>query len=229
MTAYTDFQNSNSAANNLVKMYKELRIARGIGQRGRLTTQNEDLLWLPRSAIVISLSALDAYVHAVLADRLPHALQQDPVPDALAQAMCEIVPIKNAQTFRDALSVFEAPDIYQELTNRLTDKTLAFFSYQAPEKIAAGYDMIGHHSIFDSVSEQWPGPNSTAAHIKRILASYVRRRNQIAHEGDQEADGRVRHMQPQYASKVATFVDNLVSRLNRVVYPSETIKQPANL
>lgn len=227
MTAYTDFQNSITAANSLVQMYKELRTARGLGQRGRLTTQNEDLLWLPRSAIVTSLSALDAYVHAVLTDRIPHVLQEHSIPNALAQAMSEIVPIKNAQTFREALPVLAATNIHQELANRLGDQSLAFLSYQAPEKIIAGYDMIGHNSIFDSVSALWPGPNSTAADIKRTLASYVKRRNQIAHEGDREANGAVRHMQPQYASKVATFVENLVFRLNRVIYPHDVIIEPA--
>jgi len=60
-----------------------------------------------------------------------------------------------------------------------------------------------------------------------MLAGYVKRRNQIAHEGDREANGAVRHMQPQYAMKVAAFVENLVFRLNRVVYPNDVIVQPA--
>jgi hypothetical protein len=51
--------------------------------------------------------------------------------------------------------------------------------------------------------------------------------HQIAHEGDREASGAVRHIQPQYAIKIARFIENLVFRLNRVVYPTENIVQPA--
>jgi hypothetical protein len=109
-------------------------------------------------------------------------------------------------------------NIYVELTQRLEDKTLSFLSYQSPEKILAGYELIGHDDIFDSVSQFWPGPNTTAGDIKRMLANYVKRRNQIAHEGDREANGVVRHMQPIYATQCAEFVENLVSKLNRVVY-----------
>ena len=218
MTAYTDFQNSIASARRLTAMYSELRRHRGLGQRGRLTPGNEDLLWLPRSAVVAAISSLDAYVHAVLDDRLPHVLTGNPIPDALCKAMVGIVPIKNAASFRDALPIILAEKVHTELTTRLRDQTLSFISYQAPEKILAAYDMIGHPSIFDAVSRIWQGPRTTPADIKRLLANYVKRRNQIAHEGDRKTSGAVRHMRPNYANECASFVQNLVSRLNRIVY-----------
>lgn len=175
-------------------------------------------LWLPRSAVVAALSSLDAYVHAVLDDRIPHALMGNPIPDALCDAMASIIPIKNASSFRQALPIISTANVHAELTTRLSEQTLSFLSYQAPEKILAAYDMIGRPSIFDSVSAIWPGPRTTSDNIKRFLANYVRRRNQIAHEGDREASGAVRHMRPIYANNCADFVENLVSRLNRAVY-----------
>lgn len=227
MTAYSDFNNSIAAAHSLTRMYKELRRLRGLGQRGQLTAENEDLLWLPRSSIVTSLSAIDAYVHAVLADRIPHALQSNPIPTRLADEMATIIPIRNGTTFRDAMPIISMPNLHLELTGRLRDKSLSFLSYQAPEKIQLAYEMIGIDDVFESVSALWPGPNSTAADLKRTLAGYVKRRNQIAHEGDREASGAVRHIQPQYSLKVTRFVENLVYRLNRTVYPNENVAQPA--
>ena len=194
-------------------MYSELR-----GQRGRLDEANEDLLWLPRSAVVAAISSLDEYVHAVLYDRIPHVLKGNPIPDALCEAMASTVPIKNAASFRDALSIISAANVHSELTTRLRDQTLSFITYQSPEKIRAAYDIIGCPFVFDSVSAIWPGPRTTAAYIRRLLANYVKRRNQIAHEGDRESSGAVRHMQPRYANKCADFVENLAWRLNRVVY-----------
>ena len=199
-------------------MYSELRRHRGLARHGRLTPENEDLLWLPRSAVVAALSSLDAYVHAVLYDRIPHALKAQPVPDALCEAMSSIVPIKNASSFRDALPVISVANVHTELTARLRDQMLSFLSYQAPEKILAAYDMIGHPSIFNSVSATWPGPRTTSDDIKRTLSKYVKRRNQIAHEGDRRLSGAVRRMRPDYANECVGFVENLVLRLNSVVY-----------
>ncbi|MCQ4331875.1 HEPN domain-containing protein [Stutzerimonas stutzeri] len=199
-------------------MYKELRGHRQLGQRGRLTPQNEDLLWLPRSAVVTSLSALDAYVHAVLKEQIPQALRMDSIPPSLCDAMASIIPIKSGANFREAIPIISAANIYLELSERLNEKTLSFLSYQAPEKIIAGYDLIGHQNVFESVSQIWSGPNTSASDLKRILANYVKRRNQIAHEGDREANGAIRHMQPAYANKCSEFIENLVSKLNRVVY-----------
>lgn len=218
MTAYAHFQHSIASAQQLVAMYRELRGHRQLGQRGRLTPQNEDLLWLPRSAVVASLSALDAYVHTVLKEQIPIALRGNPVPSPLCDALANIIPVKNGAGFREALPIITVANVYIELSQRLHEKTLSFVSYQAPEKIISGYELIGHPNIFESVSQLWPGPNTTAEDIKRILANYVRRRNQIAHEGDRETNGVVRHMQPAYAIQCAEFIANLVQKLNRVVY-----------
>lgn len=218
MTIYGDFQNSISAADKLLAMYFELRRLRGLGRRGALSAANNDLLWLPRSAVVSSLSALDAYVHAVVYDRLPYALRLSPIPQSLCEAMSSIIPIKNAEGFRAAAPIIVNADSFAELSNLLRDKSIAFLSYQAPEKIIAAYGLIGQNDIFDRVSAIWPGPATSSEDIKRYLANYVKRRNQIAHEGDLEPSGVQRPMQPIYAQGCAEFVGNLVARLNRVVY-----------
>lgn len=218
MTALTDFQHSITSTRSLTAMYAELRRNRGLGQRGRLTPQNEDLLWLPRAAIVTALSSLDAYVHAVLDDRIPQALRQAPIPNALCAAMANIVPIKDSVSFGRAFPIISAANVQAELTKRLREESLTFTSYQAPKNILNAYEMVGHPSVFDSVSAIWPGPRTSAEDLKRTLMNYVKRRNQIAHEGDREAHGQVRHMQPRYANDCADFVEGLVTRLNRVVY-----------
>jgi hypothetical protein len=132
--------------------------------------------------------------------------------------MASIIPIKNSASFQEALPIIGAHDVVAELTGRLKDKTLVFLSYQAPEKIIAGYELIGHPNIFDDASAIWPGPRRTAEDIKRTLANYVRRRNQIAHEGDRDVHGNPRPMQPAYANACYEFTTNLVARLNRIVY-----------
>jgi len=218
MTAHADFQVSVQAADSLLLMYAELRRHRNLGARGKLSAENEDLLWLPRSAVVAALSALDSYVHAGLDEKIPETLQANPVPRALCKAMAALIPIKNADGFSDALPIITSSNVIAELSAKYKEETLSFLSCQSPNKLIAGYALIGHQNIFGDVSEHWPGPSTTSEDLKRQLANYVRRRNQIAHEGDRDHHGNARPMQPQYAQSCKEFVVNLVTRLNRVVY-----------
>lgn len=132
--------------------------------------------------------------------------------------MSSVVSIRNAESFRKAVPLLSHADSLGELVGLLRAKTLAFVSYQAPEKIIAGYELIGYTNIFESVSATWPGPATTAEDIKHYLANYVKRRNQIAHEGDMEPNGTPRSMQPAYSKGCRDFIVNLTCRLNRVVY-----------
>lgn len=218
MTIYQQFENSIAAADQLVDMYTELRRSRGLGTRGRLDAANTDLLWLPRSAVVASLSAMDSYIHSVLYDRIPEVIREGNVPDPLAEALSSIVPIKNGQSFRAALPILQQADTVDALCGRLREKTLSFLSYQAPEKIIKGHEMIGYPNIFDTVAATWPGPRTAADDLRRTLANYVKRRNQIAHEGDLEASGDPRPMQPKYATDCRYFIENLVYRLDQAIY-----------
>jgi len=217
MSELDQFKNSIAAAGQLVDMYVELRRRRGLGQRGRLDAANLDLLWLPRSAVVACLSALDAYIHGVVFEQLPVALQADPIPEALCDRMAEALQIKNGKQFRKAMPILLAPEPVFAMCTRL-QPSIESQAYQAPWKIEGAYALIGHESIFDEVARIWPGPGTTTLKIKDRLERYFRRRNQIAHEGDMEYGGTTRHMTPKYARDCQGFTECLVVRLNRVVY-----------
>jgi len=218
LSVYSQFQSSIAAADQLVSMYGELRRHRGLGARGRLDADNTDLLWLPRSAVVACLSALDSYVHAVLYDRIPTVMRQNSVPGPLCDMLASVMPVKNGTSFHNALPLLRSQDSVAELGSRLKEERLSFLSYQAPEKIIVAYELIGYPAIFDDVADIWPGPRTSSDDIRRTLANYVKRRNQIAHEGDREAGGEPRPMQPKYANDCREFTGSLVSKLNRVVY-----------
>ncbi|MCB9474186.1 MAG: hypothetical protein H6678_10285 [Candidatus Delongbacteria bacterium] len=218
MTPYQEFQNCISAAHDLVKIYKEMRNHRGIGLKGQLDAKNLDLLWLPRSAVVTSLSALDSYIHKVLIDKVPTVLKSNAPPISICAIFAEKYQVKNGEGFRNVLSLINSPDPISELLKKLKEDVLAFQSYQAPEKIIHAYSLIGHDNIFASVADKWPGPASTENDIKRRLTNYVKRRNQIAHEGDFESSGHVRHIKPEYAKDCYEFVEALAKKLNLIVY-----------
>jgi hypothetical protein len=219
MTALQQFNLNVDASDKLVDMYRQLRGFRNLGARGRLDAQNQDLLWLPRSAVVAAISALDTYVHSVIKDKLPQLFIPGAViPDSLAEQVSLLIPIRNANTFRQAVPVLLAQDTIGQLLKKLENSFLQFQSFQAPDKIIEAYRFIGFTNIFDSVSDLWPGPNTTSEDLKRRLAGYVQRRNQIAHEGDLEVNGSQRPMQPDYAIACREFIGSLVNRLNQVAY-----------
>jgi hypothetical protein len=219
MNAVATFQQNIQASDKLVAMYRALRLSRELGARGRLDAANQDLLWLPRSAVVASISALDTYVHSVVNERLPHLFSGNAaLPEPLCDELAKLIPIKNASTFRQSVALLKAHDTVHQLLKQLDEKVLRFLSFQAPDKVIEAYNLIGVQGIFDSVSDLWSGPNTTADNIRRRLAGYVQRRNQIAHEGDLEGNGQQRAMQPEYAVQCREFVGNLVVRLNQVVY-----------
>lgn len=66
MTALNQFTRNVDASVKLVAMYRQLRAFRKLGARGSLSLENQDLLWLPRSAVVAAISALDTYVHSIV-------------------------------------------------------------------------------------------------------------------------------------------------------------------
>jgi hypothetical protein len=218
MTVYAQFLDNIAPADRYISMYRELRTSRGLGARGVLSAANQDLLWLPRAAVVASISALDSYMHSMLYERIPLALSAPNVPDALCEALSGHITIKNAAGFKSALPVLRSHDTLGELFASLKSETLSFLSYQAPDKIIAGFDLIGENQVFDRVSAMWPGPGTTAERIRRNLVNYVKRRNQIAHEADAETSGTSRPMQPEYALGCKDFVINLTWRLNRIAY-----------
>lgn len=219
MPALQQFHRNIEASDKLVAMYRELRNSRRLGARGRLDAENQDLLWLPRSAVVAAISALDTYVHSLVKAKLPEMFAAGrEVPDSLAKQLATLLPLKDANTFRQAVPLLQSHDTIGQLLKKLEANFLQFQSFQAPDKIIDAYRLIGFENIFADVSNQWPGPNTTAEDLKRRLAGYVQRRNQIAHEGDLEASGDQRPMQPDYAIDCGEFVSNLVNRLHQVAY-----------
>jgi hypothetical protein len=220
MTALANFEINIKACDQLLSMYSELRKLRKIGSRGSVGHQNQDLIWLPRSAVVAAISALDSYVHDVIYEQIPIVLaSSNEISTSLATAMASVLPIKKAEDFQSARAVLLSHNTLHELFMRFRQAKLEFTSYQAPDKVIAAYSLIGIPDIFNRVSSAWQGPGSAAEDIRDTLAKYVTRRNKIAHEADLEHSGSPRPMQSKYASECKSFIENLVTRLDRIVYP----------
>lgn len=102
MTPYDQFQKNIEAASHYRKMYRELRSLKNLGAKGKLSAENQYLMWLPRAMVVASLSALDAYVHQVLYDKIPRILvdENQRIPGRLAELIIDAVPMKKAMKWK---------------------------------------------------------------------------------------------------------------------------------
>lgn len=219
MTALAAFQTNIASADAYTRMYAELRKTRALGRRGVLPAKHRELLWLPRAAVVASISALDTYVHTVVADRAAVLLRdQAGAPVALYEAVAKKLSVKNGATLREAIPLLAHSDPLGQLFSRFRDDFLVFQSFQAPDKIVDAYEWIGRRDIFERAADLWPGPNTTSQHLKSRLANYVNRRNQIAHEADMGANNTPRAMSPDYALDCRAFITSLVERMDQVVY-----------
>ncbi|MHB8139952.1 MAG: hypothetical protein ACYDHD_01635 [Vulcanimicrobiaceae bacterium] len=143
MSTIQDFRATIGAADQLLAMYAELRKSRKLGARGALPQTEQDLLWLPRAAVVVALSTMDAYIHAVLYERIPIALKSSIIPEALAVAMADQLTIKNGAGFASAYPIIASQNPETRLLDKLYDSRLQFESYQQPDKIIQAYSLMG--------------------------------------------------------------------------------------
>lgn len=129
----------------------------------------DDLL---RASYVMTLSAMDAYFHAKIVGRVvQHAKVTEP-SDGLLN--CKIL----VSDFIAGQKKYKRK--YQALRTAI-ERTLSYQSLQAPNRIADGLCLIGVGDFWTSVASNLEkDKKKLVANIKSI----VRRRNQIAHEGD---------------------------------------------
>jgi len=202
-------------------MYVELRSLKGLGARGPLATEHRFLLWLPRGVVVSCMSSLDTYVHATLYSRIPVILAGSPsgVPQALRELVLEVFTVKKEEHVAAALEYVRSADGAAKLSERLRSDALVYRSYQAPDKVVQAFSCLGFDDVLQEVSTTWQGPRSSRTDIATRLSRYVRRRDQIAHEGDLEYTSHTpRSMTPDYARDCISFTKGFVERLNGVVY-----------
>lgn len=148
---------------------------------GRLTAalRPDELL---RAEWVARVSALDLYVHELVAQRMTAIFEgriAAPPGNGKFQISAEVLMrIRAAPTPIAASAAFDL-----EVRTRLGIQT-----YQDPEKIADGIRLVSDKELWNEVALQCGAAQATKAaeakKKKRQLSLIVERRNKIAHEGD---------------------------------------------
>ncbi|MBT9446530.1 MAG: hypothetical protein IV086_12585 [Hyphomonadaceae bacterium] len=171
---------------------------------------------LLRAEWVCRVSALDLYVHEIVAQKLVAAF---------AGAK---VAAKGAGKFQiGANRLFDIMSASQTQAEALFDlevrAKLSLISYQDPEKIADGIRLVSDVELWNEIALQLgatPSNKATVAKsLKQQLSLIVERRNKIAHEGDLQPS-LPREEWPIAASDldmVKAFLESLIDALEKVV------------
>ena len=137
-----------------------------------LTTEAIDLGDLLRSALVLSVSALDHFVHEhVRAGMVEAHRGLKKMTDAHLRFPVSVVAVHEA---------LGDPARHDWLANAVRDAH-SWLAFQQPEKIADAIRLISDVALWEEVGRRM---GRTAADVKTELKTIVGRRNKIAHEAD---------------------------------------------
>ncbi|WP_445989435.1 hypothetical protein ACSVCE_12960 [Chromobacterium haemolyticum] len=135
-----------------------------------------------RAEWVARVSALDLYVHELVAQRMV-AIFEGKVP-ACQGFSCFTVATETMERIRMALSATDASAAF-DLTVR---EQLSRRTFQYPDDIASGVRLCSGIALWSEVATHMGATPKTkdedAKRIKKELAQVVGRRNKIVHEGD---------------------------------------------
>jgi len=163
---------------------------------------NLDISWLLRASVVFAVSALDAYFHDKIKYRAGRFSLTD-MPPAMAGF---VVPLGELTKWGKA----------KRKGNVLRNWLVAHFSTVALQKkdvIKDALRMVGIDDLWATIEPNAPARDSMLAE----MAKYIKRRNQIAHEGDRRSSRRsgkkLRPIDRPYAQGAIDFVKTLVTRI----------------
>jgi hypothetical protein len=167
-TAYDIFQHCIERANNLLKLH-----AAAHGRRAKPEKYMSDA---HRAAIVLSVSALDAFIRTFVIERVRYTLadQSISLPGSL----------------RDKITKFLKPEELIEAARRndLLERVEKAFrsdferrSFQGTRVIAEYMEIVGFSDIFHDVAKN-AGCNEDT--LRQNLDKFTNRRHEIAHRGD---------------------------------------------
>lgn len=141
--------------------------------------QPDELL---RAEWVARVSALDLYIHELVAQRMLEIFDglKSPTPAYLKFKIKNdtLERIRSVKIKTDASAAFDL-----DIRNQLS-----FLTYQDPEKIADGIRLFSPIELWNEVALKCgatlSNQNTVAKTVKKDLSLIVERRNKIAHEGD---------------------------------------------
>jgi hypothetical protein len=171
----------------------------------KLNPKGVDLSWILRAGVVFVVSALDTYFHDKIKYRVGRFSLQN-LPPALGKFE---IPVSNIASWEQASRKGNV------LRNWVTD-SLATRPLQSPERIADAMKLAAIDGLWATIEPD----NTSRKHLLDQFNALIKRRNQIAHEGDREqprkSGKKVRRITRDYVEESITFATDLVQKIENV-------------
>jgi hypothetical protein len=134
-----------------------------------------------RAAVVMVVSAFDAFLHGLLSEYVERAAKLKPPPGALMDLVKEWH--LDAKEILPYLLNKKGPSDFRQLAvAHFADRTL-----QDPSKVGQVGAVLGVEDLWDEIAA---GLNRPVTDLRKEFAAVVKRRHQIAHEADLDPSGK---------------------------------------
>ena len=173
-----------------------------------LTEQSSEIL---RAIIVLSISALDCFIHDLIKYGMVETYQGNRLPSK---------PFEAYQISFKFLKLIESSTknekpFYLEMA---ISETNSKDSYQSPKSIEYALGLINISKVWNLLSNEM---NDKADNIKNQLAVIVNRRNKIAHEADyDDLTGDKSAIDINDINHVISFIENLCEAIYKIAQPN---------
>lgn len=181
-TSYSIFEHSVQRAQNLISIHE---VAHGSASRPRL-----NLADTYRAAIVLAISALDAFVHTLVIEKAINIVADlsKPAPPKLIKKIKEC--LKEDELFEAARQSDLSSRIAKVFREEFEDQ-----SFQGVKKISETMELIGYTDIFQIIASN---AKKNEKQLKETLGKFTKRRHLIAHCGDYDLS-----QTPSYENKIS--------------------------
>lgn len=193
VTPYDVFEQCIARASNLVSMHDATWESTQISEAHYCDCY--------RAAVVLSISALDAYIRKVVVSETRDILA-DSAKNLNKELSDYIKLLLNQDKLLDAARKSNLLDVVEESVK----DDFSTKSFQGEWKISKHLAMVGHGEIFAKVSIR---ANINEKNLKDRLAGYTNRRHIIAHSGDYDLN-QTPHVEHTITKKYATDCIDLV-------------------
>ncbi len=169
---------------------------------------------LYRAALVLAVSAMDAYYHAKVLHYIIAESKKKSASKSLLNTKITVEDFVRGNTMKRRNAALRSA----------MERHLSYESFQAPEKIKNALNLIGVEDFWTKVARKM---NLQKKEVTRKIEGIVKRRNQVAHEGDvsqsMRARNKDREIKPNFVRDSLDFLKILVDAsevvINEVVRP----------
>lgn len=165
-----------------------------------------------RAAIVLAISALDAYIRTILVSEIRNNLVD--TKKTLSKELTKY--LKDLLNQDDLLDAARNSTLLEKV-EKAVKADFETKSFQGVHKIESFLEMVGYKNIFKKVAEE---SDINESNLKKSLGSFTRRRHEIAHRGDYNLDQNPPKEQVitrSYVSKCISLVKNFAEIVNKII------------